>query len=180
MPSELFNEYPDCVGIPLKSVNIKIVKEDGNVAKENEEGILWVKGDNVMLGYYNQPDKTQSVIDGDWLCTGDMAYINGKGLLKIKGRADNLIIKAGMNIYPQEIENALKADDRVFDVLVFAENDKDVGTKITMNITGNFSDVEEIRLLCKSVLPSYAVPSKINLLSELKRNGSGKLIREVK
>lgn len=179
LPSELFNEYPDCVGIPLKSVNIKIIKEDGNVAKENEEGILWVKGDNVMLGYYNQPDKTQSVLSDGWLCTGDMASINDKGLLKIKGRADNLIIKAGMNIYPQEIENALKADDRVFDVLVFAEKDKNTGETITMNIAGDFDNVDQIKTLCKDVLPSYAMPSKINLLSQLKRNGSGKLIREV-
>ena len=76
-----------------------------------------------MAGYYNNPEKTAEVLKDAWLCTGDLALINSKGLLKIKGRNDDMIIKAGMNIYPQEIESALKIDNRVKEALILSEND---------------------------------------------------------
>ena len=177
LPPKYFRRYPDCVGVPLKSVSLKIVKEDGNIAKTNEIGVLWVKGDNVMVGYYNNPKKTKSVLKRGWLCTGDLALINEMGFLKIKGRNDDLIIKAGMNIYPQEIENAVKRDSRVHEVFVCGENDTKFGTQIVMNIVGDFDSVNEVKTLCLECLPAYQIPSKINLLPELNKNGSGKIIR---
>ena len=118
LPPEHFEDYPDCVGIALKSVSIKILNEQGELCRANEEGILYVKGDNVMLGYYREPEKTAKILKEGWLCTGDIAIINDVGFLKIKGRNDDLVIKAGMNIYPAEIEGALKEDSRVKEVLV--------------------------------------------------------------
>lgn len=97
--------------------------------------------------------------------------------MKIKGRNDDLIIKAGMNIYPQEIVNAVKQDSRVHDVYVYGEADKNQGMQIIMNIVGKFSTSEEVRLLCRGCLPAYQVPAKINLLDELPRNGSGKIVK---
>lgn len=102
LPPEHFEDYPDCVGIPLKSVSIKLLNGNGNICHANEEGILYVKGDNVMLGYYREPEKTSKVLKDGWLCTGDIAVINDTGFLKIKGRNDDLIIKSGMNVYPAE------------------------------------------------------------------------------
>ncbi len=177
LPPKLFNKYSDCVGIPLKSVSLKIIKPDGKRAAVNEVGVLWVKGDNVMSGYYNAEEKTATVLKDGWLCTGDLALINETGLLKIKGRNDDLIIKAGMNIYPQEIENAVKRDPRVKDVFVYGESDEKFGTKIVMNIVGDFSAAEEVKKLCAESLPLYQVPNKINLVNELPKNGSGKIIR---
>ena len=178
LPPHLFNTYPDCVGVPLKSVSLKVIATDGRIAGPNEVGILWIKGGNVMAGYYNDPEKTAEVIKGSWLCTGDLALINEAGLLKIKGRNDDLIIKAGMNIYPQEIVSAVKRDPRVHDVHVYGEADQQYGMQIIMNIVGEFSSLDEVRLLCRECLPRYQVPSKINLLDELPRNGSGKAVRE--
>ena len=83
LPPEPFADYPDCVGIPLRSVSIKIINKDGNMCNANEEGVLFVKGNNIMLGYYSDPDKTQSVLKDGWLCTGDIALINDAGFLKI-------------------------------------------------------------------------------------------------
>ena len=123
LPPALFDDYPDCVGIPLNSVAVKILLENGSIAEPNQVGVLWVKGGNVMAGYYNNPEKTAEVLKDAWLCTGDLALINSKGLLKIKGRNDDMIIKAGMNIYPQEIESALKIDNRVKEALILSEND---------------------------------------------------------
>lgn len=67
---DLFKEYADCVGIPLRSVTLKVLSNDGKPVKTNEIGVLWIKGANVMAGYYNNPEKTAEVLQDGWLCTG--------------------------------------------------------------------------------------------------------------
>lgn len=171
-----FNNYPDCVGIPLKSVSIKILNSSGELCRENEEGVLWIKGDNVMLGYYNEPEKTRKVLKDGWLCTGDIALVNNAGFLQIKGRADDLIIKAGMNIYPAEIEATLKQSPRVREVLVYGFINK-YGVQIGLKIAGDFDSVESVKKFCTTVLPYFQVPSVIELFEELPKNASGKIIR---
>lgn len=178
LPPHKFKENTDCVGIPLRSVSLKIVSPEGTPAETNEIGVLWVKGDNVMVGYYNNPKKTAEVIKDGWLCTGDLALITEEGLLKIKGRSDDLIIRAGMNIYPQEIESALKLDCRVKDVFVCGYTDEKLGVQIELNISGDFSNIAEVKELCSTTLPTYQIPTRINLLDEILRNGSGKIIRK--
>ena len=176
LPPEHFNEHPDCVGIPLKSVSIKILNQTGLTCDKNEEGILYVKGENIMLGYYNEPEKTREVLKNGWLCTGDIAVINNAGFLKIKGRNDDLIIRSGMNVYPVEIEGVLQQDPRVKEVLVYEVRNQP-GAQIGMKIVGEFSSIEEVKQLCLKTLPSFQVPSVIELMHELPKNGSGKIIR---
>lgn len=176
LPPNLFGDFPDCVGYPLSSVSLKILGHNGTEVKDGDEGILWVKGKNIMMGYYNDQIKTQEVLKDGWLCTGDIALINEAGLLKIKGRCDELIIRSGMNIYPAEIELAMKKDPRVGEVYVYGIKNS-YGTQIGMKISGTFSNVDEVKKLCNEVLPAFQIPSKIELLEELEKNGSGKIIR---
>lgn len=178
LPPDFFHDYPDCVGIPLNSVSIKILNSSGEICKRNEEGILYVKGDNIMMGYYKEPEKTHKVLKEGWLCTGDVALINDVGFLKIKGRNDDLIIKAGMNIYPTEIEETLKKDSRVKEVFVYGFYDH-ICMQIGMKIVGDFSSVEEVRRLCLLHLPYFQIPSNIEILNELPKTGSGKIKRKV-
>ena len=178
LPPELFSTYPDCVGIPLKSVSIQLRKENDKICAIGEEGVLWVKGNNVMLGYYHEPQKTKEVLKKGWLCTGDVGVINEVGLLRIKGRNDDLIIKAGMNIYPAEIESALKTDARVKEVLAYGFENK-FGVQIGLKIVGDFQSTEEVKTLCVKRLPSFQVPNYIEILEELPKNGSGKILRKV-
>ena len=165
------------MGIPLPGVSLKILKSDATPAGTNEEGVLWVRGDNVMMGYYNDPDQTQKVLRDGWLCTGDIALIDQNGLIKIRGRKDDLIIRAGMNIYPQEVENSVKQDSRVREVLVYGLTDGPAGVQLGMDIVGNFASVEEVKNLCAQTLPGYQIPTQIRLLDALPKNGSGKIIR---
>lgn len=176
LPPACFGDYPDCVGIPLRSVSVKLLNEQGNLCRTNEEGILYVKGDNVMLGYYREPEKTAKVLKDGWLCTGDIAVMNDAGFLKIKGRTDDLIIRSGMNIYPAEIEGVIRQNPRVKEVLVYGFRDS-FGTQIGMKIVGSFSSTDEVRQLCIQTLPAFQVPSVIELSDELPKNGSGKVIR---
>lgn len=175
LPPELFGRYTDCVGFPLKSVHIKILSKNGKPVGKNETGMLWIKGPSIMQGYYGR--STDSIFKNGWLCTGDLAVINDAGLLKIKGRSDGLINKAGINIYPQEIETALKSDKRVEEVVAFGKDQKDRTTEIHINISGNFKKEGEVWELCKQRLSPYQMPSRISLLKRLEKNGSGKIIR---
>lgn len=177
LPPRYFNQYPDCVGIPLNSLSLKILSEDGQSVGIDEVGILWVKGPNVMIGYFNNPEKTAEVVRDGWLCTGNLASVNKDGLLKIHGRSDDLIIKTGMNIYPGEVESAVKQDSRVQEVCVRSETDNRFGIQIVMDIVGVFSNSTEVREMCRMYLPSYQVPAKDNLFAKLPKNGSGKIIR---
>ena len=179
LPPALFNGNEDYVGIPLNSVDVKIINCDGEIAQIDEEGILWVNGGNIMQGYYNAPEQTAKVLKQGWLCTGDIAVINSDGLLKIKGRSDDLIIRAGMNIYPQEIESTLKNDSRVREALAYKIDKSKSGVQIGLKVSGDFYSVDEVRKLCAQVLPSFQMPTVIELLDELAKNGSGKIIRRI-
>ncbi len=177
LPPYLFHSYADCVGIPLDSVTLKIVKTDGAIADIGEEGILWIKGDNVMAGYYNSPKETEEVLKDGWLCTKDIALINEKGLLKIRGRSDDLIIRAGMNIYPVEIENELRKDIRVREAFAYKLQTTHMGTQIGLKIAGDFKNVNEVKELCAKVLPKHQMPLVIEIVDSLPKNASGKIIR---
>ena len=82
-----------------------------------------------------------------------------------------------MNIYPQEIESALKLDPRVKEALAYGEKDEKLGIQIILTVAGDFSDPSEIRELCKACLPAYQMPARITLVNEIPKNGSGKIIR---
>lgn len=177
LPPEHFDSSPDCVGVPLATVSIKIIDSSGKKVKNNTPGILWVKGPNIMLGYYNDHELTKAVKQNDWLCTGDIAVRNKKGWLKILGRNDDMIIRAGMNIYPQEIENELMKDNRVREAAAYGYSTDAVDKRIGLMISGDFADIKEVKQLCIDTLPVYQIPTKIELLDELPKNESGKIIR---
>lgn len=179
LPPERFAEAPDCVGVPLASVKVKICdpKRPQRRVRNGREGVLWVRGENVMSGYYKDPELTGKVLRHGWLCTGDIAVVEKHGWLRIKGRADDLMIRAGMNIYPREIEDEMRRDPRTADVLVYPTKDRNSGVQIAMDISGDYQNEGEVRALCAKTLPAFQVPALIRLVKEVPRNGSGKIVR---
>ena len=165
LPPGLFDKYPDCAGYPLSSLKIKI-----------ENGELLIKGGSVMKGYYNDPAATDAAIADGWLHTGDIAQIDDCGRIWIRTRKDSMIIRAGINIYPQEIENALKTDDRISDVLAFGVKDNIVGRKIHLKVVTELP-VHKIYELCRQKLTIYQLPDFIEITEEIPKNASGKVIR---
>jgi long-chain acyl-CoA synthetase len=115
---------PGSVGLPLANVEVRIENPD-----ENGNGEILASGSNVMLGYYNMPEKTREVIDaGGWLHTGDIGKLDRDGYLYVTGRLKNIIVtKGGKNIYPEEIENILSASPLLSDVVVLGRVDSDGG-----------------------------------------------------
>lgn len=167
LPPQDFDKYPLSVGYPLNSLEAKIC--------DNE---LLIKGDSVMKGYYSNKTATQKAKQDGWLHTGDIAEIDKDGRIYIKCRKDNMIIRAGMNIYPQEIENALKANSSVIDVMAYSLKDNIVSEKICIKVVTKLSK-PEIYNICKQVLSSYELPDVIDIVDEIPKNASGKVIRNV-
>ncbi|MDR0288251.1 MAG: acyl--CoA ligase [Clostridiales bacterium] len=173
---DYFSSIPFSVGVPLKSIKTKIVDPLGNEIPPGHIGELVVSGPNIMKGYYMDESATLKVLHSDWLYTGDLAYKDSRGFIYIRSRKDNMIIRAGMNIYPQEIENALKSDERIFDVLAFGVYDKTIGQKIYLRVA-TYLTQNEVFEICKKLLISFQLPDYIEVMPELARNASGKLIR---
>ncbi len=166
LPPEEFDLYPTSVGQPLPSVKARIVN-----------GELEIYGKSIMKGYYNDPFATAAAFANGWLHTGDIARQDQDGRLYILSRKDNMIIRSGMNIYPQEIENALKQDPRIVEVLAFGVRESRIGEKIHIHVVSKLTK-PEVFSICKEKLPVFQLPDQIELVEELPKNASGKIIRE--
>lgn len=168
LPPERFDACPLSAGKPLASLRVRIV-----------DGELQVAGDSVMKGYYRNPSATEKTIVDGWLHTGDMAEMDEQGQLYIKCRKDSLIIRSGMNVYPQEIENAMRQDDRIADALAFGVRDASVGERIHLHVVSSLSRAE-VFAVCRARLPGYQLPDVLELVPEIPKNASGKVIRKKK
>lgn len=159
-----FAKKPGSVGKAIGNVELKIV-----------EGELWVRSASVMKGYYLDTVNTQEKLQEGWLRTGDSAHFDENGYLYIDGRKDGMLIKAGINVYPEEIENAVKDIPGITDCLVFGEI-TDTGTIICMKYIGDL-EIKDIRKQLVRRLNPNITPSKIEKVEELARTASGKKLR---
>ena len=162
-----FDNKSTSVGIPLSSLKAKVI--------DNE---LLITGNSIMKGYYNNLEATARAKQDGWLHTGDVAELDEQGNIYIKCRKDNMIIRAGMNIYPQEIENALKENENISDVLAYGVKNDTVSEKIHIKVVSSLSKAE-IYNICKQKLFSYELPDVIEIVDEIPKNASGKVIRSV-
>lgn len=169
-----FQEKMLSVGKAAKGVQLKI---DGN----ESEGELLVKGPNVMLGYLNNQEETDRVLQGGYLHTGDIAYIDEEGYVFLKGRKKNCIIVNGFNVYPEEVEEVLCKYSGVKGALVYGCIDQNQSVQIVCKIETKekFEGKEkEIQDFCCNYLTDYKIPKKIIFVEALERNNTGKVIRK--
>jgi O-succinylbenzoic acid--CoA ligase len=167
-------------GKPLFPSQIRIEKEDGGLAYENEEGEIVVKGPNVTAGYLYRPDATKEKIRDGWLYTGDIGYLDEEGFLFVLDRRSDLIISGGENIYPAEIEAVLLGHPSVSDAGVTGVEDDTWGqVPIAFIVTKSESECyeEELRSFCIQQLAKFKVPKHFYFVKELPRNASKKLLR---
>ena len=171
------------VGRPMVGISILIRDEQGNELPQGAIGILWVKGDNVMLGYYNAPEMTKKILKDGWLNTGDLAYIDHQGKVIITGREKDLIIHKGMNIYPQEIENVILSHPNVIRVGVVGRQEDAVGEVpiAFVQLRKTKSGIElALRQLCNQHLAPYKIPRDfICVTKDLPTTATGKVDKKV-
>ena len=164
------------IGIPGYLWEAKVVKPNGEAVKGDEVGELAVKGPGVMLCYYKNPEATEEILKGEWLYTGDMAKVDEDGFIWLVDRKKDVIITGGENLYPVQIEDFLRAFDKIKDVAVIGLPDHRLG-EIAAAIIEIKPDMtcteEEITNFCKN-LPRYKRPRKI-IFDKVPRNPTGKI-----
>ncbi len=151
-------------------------KAIGNVKLKIVDGELYVKSPCVMKGYYNNKAATCEKIKDGWLNTGDLAHCDEDGYFYIDGRKDDMIIRAGVNIFPSEIEEKVILCEGVEDCTVFGERDTGYGQKIILRYVG-VCDRTNLRRFLENHLPPYLVPDRIEKTETLNTTASGKKLR---
>lgn len=172
----------EVVGRPVVGVECVIRDDNGQQVAPGVIGTLWVKGGNIMLGYYKSPDMTAQVLKDGWLCTGDLASYDSNGVLAIRGRSKDLIIHKGFNIYPQEIENVLMKHPQVFKAAVVGLDDAMSGQVPVAYVAVRGQDagtMDSLRRLCAEHLAVYKIPRKFVCLEDLPMNATGKVDKKV-
>ncbi|EWY39219.1 malonyl-CoA synthase [Skermanella stibiiresistens SB22] len=175
------DRVPGTVGFPLPDVELRVVDEKtGEPLGTDEIGIIEVKGPNVFGGYWRMPEKTKSEFRADgFFITGDVGKIDGRGYVHIVGRAKDLIISGGFNVYPKEVESVIDAIDGVVESAVVGVPHPDFGeavVAVVMRRPGR-DDLtpERVAAVCKEELANYKTPKRIFFIDELPRNAMGKV-----
>ena len=173
-------EKVGAIGKPGYLWEARVVDERGQDVPRGEVGELAVKGPGVMLCYYKNPEATAEVLKGDWLFTGDMAREDEDGFLFLVDRKKDVIISGGENLYPVQIEDFLRKNNKIKDVAVIGLPDKRLGeiAAAIIEIKENMTCTEEeINAFCKE-LPRYKRPRKI-IFDKVPRNPTGKIEKPV-
>ncbi|MER7483956.1 AMP-binding protein [Streptomyces sp. NPDC126510] len=169
------------VGRVLPHIEVKIVDPATGVTRpRGSAGELCTRGYSVMLGYWNEPEKTAESVDaGRWMHTGDLAVMREDGYVEIVGRIKDMIIRGGENIYPREIEEFLYGHPKIQDVQVVGVPHERYGEEVLACVIARDPDdpptLEELRAFCEGRLAHYKVPARVRILDSFPMTVSGKV-----
>jgi long-chain acyl-CoA synthetase len=172
--------FNESIGLPIPSTDVQIRDEHHKVLDLNQEGEIWVKGPQVMKGYWKRPDETAKVLDQDgWLCTGDMGKIDDKGFLYLLDRKKDMIKVSGFNVYPNEIEDVVAKCSGVSEVAAIGVPDEHSGEVIKLFVVKKDPRLteESIRKCCHDNLTGYKRPKQIEFRDRLPKSNVGKILR---
>ncbi|MBA3993232.1 MAG: hypothetical protein C0469_06870 [Cyanobacteria bacterium DS2.3.42] len=170
------------VGPAIPTVTVAIFDKDGNQLPPGSENVgeIAIKGPNVMRGYYRAPEKTSEVLKDGWFFTGDLGYLDTDAYLWIVGRAKELIIRGGQNIYPREVENVIAKLQGVVDVAVIGVPEPIMGERVKALVVlakdANITE-SEVKDFCQKRLADYKVPRVVEFIETMPRNSTGKILK---
>ncbi len=175
------DEHTGSIGVPIPNTDIKIIQEDGTEAKIGEAGELWVKGEQVMCGYWQRPDETDQVLKDGWLATGDIVVMDKEHTLRIVDRKKELIIVSGFNVYPSEIEDVVMLNPKVNEVVAIGIPHPVSGEQIKICVVKKDPKLTEdqLRRHCRKHLTGYKIPKFIEFCDDLPKSNVGKILRRV-
>lgn len=178
----LYHARVGSIGVPIPNTDAKIVDlATGNQTLEpGEIGELAIKGDQIMLGYWQKPNETQAVLREGWLYTGDIARMDEDGFFYIVDRKKDMIITGGYNVYPRDIEEVLYQHPAVKEVVCAGIPDPYWGEMVKAYVVlkpDSQVTEEELRDFCQKKLASYKIPKKIEIRDMLPRTAVGKVLR---
>jgi acyl-coenzyme A synthetase/AMP-(fatty) acid ligase len=168
----------ETVGQAMPGMEIKIVDKQRQELPPGQMGELACRGENVMLGYYRAPEKTAEVVDEEgWYYTGDLAMVDERGYLRIVGRKDDVIIRAGVNIYPAEIEHYLETHEKIKEAAVVGVPAPIGGERTWAFIIleqGAEMTAKEVLRYCRAELEAHKVPDQVRFVADFPRAASSK------
>jgi long-chain acyl-CoA synthetase len=167
-------------GVPVPGSAVRIVDPNGRDVEPNHEGELIVHGPHVMPGYHNKPEETRNALRAGWYHTGDLAKSDENGFLTITGRLKELIIRGGQNIAPAEIEEVVNTFAAVLDCAVVGIPHEHLGEVPALFVVprpGKTVDNDAVLAHCRAQLSAYKMPHLVQVIAEIPRTGSGKIIR---
>ena len=173
---------PDSVGVPVPVVTVKIVDPDGSEVATGEVGELWIKGPNVVKGYWHKPAATAETFTDGWVRTGDLARVDEEGFLYIVDRAKDMLIRGGENVYSVEVEDVLYEHPAVAEAAVIGLPHPTLGEEVGAIVTllpGSHATEEDLQGFVRGRLAGFKVPSRIWFRREaLPRNPAGKVLKQ--
>lgn len=172
--------YNGTIGVPICSTEVTIRDEDGKEMPLNEAGEIWIRGPQVMKGYWQQPDETAKVLTDDgWFKSGDIGCMDEKGFIKIVDRKKDMILVSGFNVYPNEIEEVVVSHEKVLEAAAIGVPHEKSGeaVKIFVVLKDKTLTKTELKAYCKENLTGYKVPKMIEFRDELPKTNVGKILR---
>jgi long-chain acyl-CoA synthetase len=172
--------YNGMIGLPISSTEVDIRDLDGKSLGLNETGELWIRGPQVMKGYWNRPEETAKTIDANgWLRTGDVGFVNEDGYIKLVDRLKDMVLVSGFNVYPNEVEDVLVANPKVLEAGVIGVPDGAAGEAVKAFVVKKDPSLTEDELMawCRDQLTGYKRPKSIVFVKELPKSNVGKILR---
>ena len=171
--------YSGSIGLPVPSTDIRLVDDNGHDVPPGEPGELWVKGPQVMLGYWQRPDATDEVLKDGWLATGDVVTVDDQGFVRIVDRKKDMILVSGFNVYPNEIEDVVSQHPKVLECAAIGVPSEVSGETVKICVVKQDASLtkEELLTHCRRHLTGYKVPKIVEFRDELPKSNVGKILR---
>lgn len=172
--------YSGGIGLPVPSTEVELRDGDGKLVPQGQPGEMWVRGPQVMKGYWNRPEDTAKAIDSrGFIETGDIAVMDEKGWFKLVDRKKDLIVVSGFNVYPNEIEEVIAHHDKVLEVACIGVPDEKTGEALKVFVVKKDPALTEDELIafCRSEMTGYKIPKNIEFRDELPKSNVGKILR---
>ena len=174
------DEFSGTIGLPLPSTDCEIHDDDGRALPPGTPGEIWVRGPQVMQGYWQRPEETAQTLTPDgWLKTGDIGVMHADGQLEIVDRKKDLILVSGFNVFPTEIEDVLATHPGVVECAVVGVADERSGEAVKAWVVVDDPTLDEATLIahCRAQLAAYKVPKYVHFATELPKSNIGKILR---
>jgi acyl-CoA synthetase (AMP-forming)/AMP-acid ligase II len=180
LPDDQALVRPESIGRVVPGLEAKIVGDAGDALPAGEIGELLIKGPSVVKGYYNRPEATAEAIVDGWLHTGDTATMDAEGYIFLQGRKKEMIIVAGENVYPVEVENVLTRHPAVAEAAAIGEPHAIFGEVVKAVVVlrpGHEATARDLKRFCTEQLAGFKVPQHFEFRESLPRNPSGKVVK---
>jgi acyl-CoA synthetase (AMP-forming)/AMP-acid ligase II len=168
-------------GRPLPGCEVRVVDAEGRDLPRGQTGEIWLRGPQLMRGYWNMPEATAEALAGGWMHTGDAGSLDDEGFLYIQDRVKDMIVSGAENVYPREVENALFEHPCVADVAVIGVPDARWGEVVKALVVlrpGKSATEDELIDFCRTRLAGFKRPRSVEFVSDLPRNPSGKVLKK--